>query len=137
MLPHGDARDTLRRRIASVSKIGNERLRRSLRCARKRVSTVRRTRCARTIVGLQRGSIMSEIVVNSHVDAITKDRLTEDWVSVAIGVLVFALSLFGLSGIDLLGWAVTTSIYTDLAQALKPFVPGFAGLGGGASLLAT
>src|SRR5262249_36609001 len=81
--------------------------------------------------------MMSEIAVKSHANAITKEWLTEDWVSVAIGVLVFALSLFSLSGVDLLGWAVTTSIYTDVGQALKPFATGFAWLSGGTSLLAT
>jgi uncharacterized membrane protein YadS len=81
--------------------------------------------------------MMSDIAVKSHDSAIARERLTEDWLSVAIGVLVFALSLFSLSGIDLLGWAVTTSVYTDVTQALAPFAKGFGWLGGGASLLAT
>lgn len=80
---------------------------------------------------------MSDIAVKSHDGVIAKERLTEDWLSVAIGVLVFALSLFSLSGIDLLGWAVTTSVYTDVTQALAPFAKGFGWLSGGASLLAT
>src|SRR5229473_2907696 len=83
---------------------------------------------------------MSDIAVKAsdHSDHIVaKDRLTEDWLSVAIGILVFALALFSLSGIDLLGWAVTTSVYTNLASALGPFAKGYAWLGGGASLLVT
>src|SRR4030088_919196 len=80
---------------------------------------------------------MSEIAVKTSDHIVTKDRLTEDWLSVVIGVLVFALALFSLSGTDLLGWAVTTSVYTNLAQALAPFAKGYAWLGGGASLLAT
>jgi hypothetical protein len=80
---------------------------------------------------------MSDIAVKSHDNVIARELLTEDWLSVFIGVLVFALSLFSLSGIDLLGWAVTTSIYTDLTQALAPFAKGFGWLGGGLSLLAT
>jgi uncharacterized membrane protein YadS len=79
---------------------------------------------------------MSDIAVKTTA-AVTKDRLTEDWLSVAIGVFVFALALFSLSGIDLLGWAVTTSVYTNLANALAPVAKGYAWLGGGASLLAT
>jgi uncharacterized membrane protein YadS len=63
--------------------------------------------------------------------------LTEDWLSVAIGVLVFALALFSLSGTDLLGWAVTTSVYTNLASALGPVAKNYAWLGGAGSLLAT
>src|ERR1700732_1499876 len=83
---------------------------------------------------------MSDIAVKAsdHSDHIVaKERLTEDWLSVAIGVLVFALALFSLSGTDLLGWAITTSVYTSLTQALAPFAKGYAWLGCGGSLLAT
>jgi uncharacterized membrane protein YadS len=80
---------------------------------------------------------MSEIAVKTSDHIATRDRLTEDWLSVAIGVLVFALALFSLSGTDLLGWAVTTSVYTNLASALGPVAKNYAWLGGTGSLLAT
>jgi uncharacterized membrane protein YadS len=80
---------------------------------------------------------MSDIAVKTSDRIMAKDRLTEDWLSVAIGLLVFALALFSLSGTDLLGWAITTSVYTNLTQALAPFAKSYAWLGGGASLLAT
>jgi uncharacterized membrane protein YadS len=80
---------------------------------------------------------MSDIAVKTSDRIVAKDRLTEDWLSVAIGLLVFALALFSLSGTDLLGWAITTSVYTNLTQALAPFAKSYAWLGGGASLLAT
>ena len=80
---------------------------------------------------------MSDIAVKTSDHIVAKDRLTEDWLSVAIGLLVFALALFSLSGTDLLGWAITTSVYTNLTQALAPFAKSYAWLGGGASLLAT
>jgi uncharacterized membrane protein YadS len=80
---------------------------------------------------------MSEIAVKTSDHIATRDRLTEDWLSVAIGVLVFALALFSLSGTDLLGWAVTTSVYTNLASALGPVAKNYAWLGGAGSLLAT
>jgi hypothetical protein len=63
---------------------------------------------------------MSDIAVRSAREAVSKGSLTEDWLAIAVGVLVFALSLSGLGGIDLLGWAVTTSVYTDVATALAP-----------------
>ncbi len=69
---------------------------------------------------------MSDIAVKASDRIVAKDRLTEDWLSVAIGVLVFALALFSLSGTDLLGWAVTTSVYSNLASALGPFAKGYA-----------
>jgi hypothetical protein len=65
-----------------------------------------------------------------------KARLNEDWL-IAIGLLVFGLALVSVTGTDLLGWAVTTSVYTNLAQALNPFAKAYAWLGGGGSLLAT
>ena len=34
--------------------------------------------------------------------------LNEDWLSVAIGLFIFAVALLGLSGTDFLGWAVAT-----------------------------
>ena len=44
----------------------------------------------------------------------------EDWLAVAIGLLVFVLSLAGLAGTDLLGWVVATSVWTDPGTALAP-----------------
>ena len=44
--------------------------------------------------------------------------LSEDWLSVWIGMLVFVLSLGVLGGADLLGWVVSTSVWTDLSKAL-------------------
>jgi uncharacterized membrane protein YadS len=63
--------------------------------------------------------------------------LTEDWVSLGIGLFVLVLALAGTAGPDLLGWVVTTSVWSDVTQALAPAGKGYAWLGGGASLLAT
>ena len=63
--------------------------------------------------------------------------LNEDWLAVAIGLLVFALALFSVGGIDLLGWAATTSVYTDITSALAPVAKAYAPLGGVVSLLLT
>jgi hypothetical protein len=54
-----------------------------------------------------------------------------------IGVLVFALALFSLSGTDVLGWAVTTSVYTDITMALAPIAKSYAAVGRLGALLAT
>jgi uncharacterized membrane protein YadS len=80
---------------------------------------------------------MSDIAVKSAATAASKESLNEDWLAVIIGVLVFALALFGLSGHDLLGWAVTTSVYTDITTALAPVAKAYASLGGIGALLAT
>lgn len=66
-----------------------------------------------------------------------KAQLNEDWLAVIIGLFVFGLALVSLSGTDVLGWAVTTSVYTNLTQALSPVGKSFAWLGGGGALIAT
>ncbi len=63
--------------------------------------------------------------------------LNEDWLSAAIGLLVFALAIAGLSGVDLLGWAVSTSVWTDISTALNPVSKLYGWLGGAGALLAT
>jgi uncharacterized membrane protein YadS len=81
---------------------------------------------------------MSDIAVKVSERALAQRALlNEDWLAVAIGLLVFALALFSISGTDLLGWAVTTSVYSDIANALAPVAKAYAPLGGIASLLLT
>jgi uncharacterized membrane protein YadS len=67
----------------------------------------------------------------------SRQGLTEDWVSLGIGLFVLILALAGTAGPDLLGWVVTTSVWTDVTHALAPTAKSYAWLGGGASLLAT
>jgi uncharacterized membrane protein YadS len=67
----------------------------------------------------------------------SRHGLTEDWVSLGIGLFVLVLALAGTAGPDLLGWVVTTSVWTDVTQALAPAAKSYAWLGGGVSLLAT
>ena len=66
-----------------------------------------------------------------------KARINEDWLAVWLGLFLFALSLGPLFGIDLLGWAVTTSVWTNVATALAPASKAYAGLPGVLSLLLT
>jgi uncharacterized membrane protein YadS len=80
---------------------------------------------------------MTDIALTSASEAVSKDRLTEDWLAVVIGVAVFALALFSLGGIDLLGWAVTTSVYADITAALAPVAKAYGAIGGLGALLAT
>jgi uncharacterized membrane protein YadS len=80
---------------------------------------------------------MSDIAVKVSEPVALRARLNEDWLAVAIGLLVFALALFSISGNDLLGWAVTTSVYTDVTSALGPVAKAYAALGGGGALVAT
>ncbi|HWA48582.1 MAG TPA: putative sulfate exporter family transporter [Dongiaceae bacterium] len=63
--------------------------------------------------------------------------LSEDWLSLIIGLLIFVLSLGLLANIDLLGWVVTTSVWMNLSTALAPVSKTYSGIGGLGSLIAT
>jgi hypothetical protein len=64
-------------------------------------------------------------------------RMSEDWVAVCLGLLVFGLSLGLLAGTDVLGWVVTTRTWTPPGAALAAGSKAYASWPGLASLLAT
>lgn len=55
----------------------------------------------------------------------------------AIGLVIFTLSLSVLAGPDLLGWGVATKVWTDVTKALAPVSAAYAGLPGLGSLALT
>ena len=63
--------------------------------------------------------------------------ISEDWLSLWIGLLVFVLALGVLANADILGWVVTTSVWTDVGKALGTGSKKFSGLGGIGALVAT
>jgi len=63
--------------------------------------------------------------------------LTEDWLAVCLGLFLFALSLASIFGVDALGWAVTTSVWTNPAKMLVPTSKMYAAVAGYVSLLIT
>ena len=64
-------------------------------------------------------------------------ELSEDWLAVIVGIGIFALCLLGTLGPDLVGWVVTTSVWTTPDKALAPFSKAYASLSGFGSLLVT
>jgi uncharacterized membrane protein YadS len=64
-------------------------------------------------------------------------RISEDWLSLIIGLFIFVLALAGIANVDLLGWAVTTSVWTDIGKALGTVSKSYASLGGLGALFAT
>src|SRR6476620_5987944 len=64
-------------------------------------------------------------------------RISEDWLSLIIGLLIFVLALAGLVNVNLLGWVVTTSVWTNLGQALKTVSNSYGSLGGIGALVTT
>jgi uncharacterized membrane protein YadS len=63
--------------------------------------------------------------------------ISEDWLSVWIGLGIFVLSLGLLVGADILGWAVTTGVWTDVSKALGTASKTYSSLGGFGALIAT
>jgi uncharacterized membrane protein YadS len=66
-----------------------------------------------------------------------KKGISEDWLSLWIGLFIFVLSLGVFFGADILGFGITTGVWTDLSKALNPISKGYAGLGGIGSLIVT
>jgi uncharacterized membrane protein YadS len=65
-----------------------------------------------------------------------KPKLNEDWLAVWLGLFLFALSLATFFGLDALGWAVSTSVWTNPSKALAPASKAYA-FSGPVSLLLT
>jgi uncharacterized membrane protein YadS len=63
--------------------------------------------------------------------------VSEDWLSLAIGLVIFALALFSLWGVDLLGWVVSAAVWADPSLALAPFSKTYAELGGAGAFIVT
>jgi len=64
-------------------------------------------------------------------------RLNEDWLALVVGLFVFLLALLHFAGVDVLGWVVTTNVWTNLSNALKPSSQVYAGMPGIISLVCT
>lgn len=82
---------------------------------------------------------MSDTTVNHiprRADGVTQP-INEDWLAVILGLAIFVLALAALTNVDLIGWAVTTTVWANLGQALKTTSKGYASLGGVGALIAT
>jgi uncharacterized membrane protein YadS len=64
-------------------------------------------------------------------------RLNEDWLAVILGLAIFVFALAGLVNVDLIGWVVNTSVWSNFSQALGPASKNYAALGGFGALIAT
>jgi uncharacterized membrane protein YadS len=64
-------------------------------------------------------------------------RISEDWLSLIIGLAIFLLALAGLVNVNLIGWVVTTAVWSDLGVALNTASAAYRGLSGVGALVAT
>ena len=51
---------------------------------------------------------------------VKKGWLSEDWLSLFLGLFIFILSLSSFQGYDLMGWGAKTGVWTDPSKATKP-----------------
>jgi uncharacterized membrane protein YadS len=49
-----------------------------------------------------------------------KHGMSEDWLALWLGLFIFLLSLGTFQGMDILGWGINTSVWTDPAKAMSP-----------------
>src|ERR1700758_3702841 len=75
--------------------------------------------------------------VGPHSAASPAARLNEDWLAVILGLSIFILALAGLVHVDLIGWVVNTSVWSNFGLALGPASKNYASLGGFGALFAT
>jgi hypothetical protein len=66
-----------------------------------------------------------------------KKGISEDWLSLWLGLSIFVLSMAVFVGADLLGWGTKTSVRTQAGQAFAPISKSYASLSGIVSLLVT
>jgi uncharacterized membrane protein YadS len=66
-----------------------------------------------------------------------KKGISEDWLSLWIGLAVFVLGLGVFIGWDILGWGIRTNVWIDLSKALTPVSAAYKALPGIGSLFFT
>ncbi|MGA9754035.1 MAG: putative sulfate exporter family transporter [Desulfobaccales bacterium] len=66
-----------------------------------------------------------------------KKGISEDWLSLWMGLFIFVLGLGMFVGLDTLGWGIKTSIWVDINKALSPISGSLKGMPGLISLFLT
>lgn len=59
-----------------------------------------------------------------------KQGISEDWLSLWLGLFIFVLSLFAFSGANILGWGIDTKTWTDVSKAMSPVSKDYAAVKG-------
>jgi uncharacterized membrane protein YadS len=68
---------------------------------------------------------------------VTAATLNEDWLAVILGLAIFVLGLAAAANYDVLGWVASTSVWSNVSNAISPVSKNYAYLGGVGALLAT
>lgn len=64
-------------------------------------------------------------------------KISEDWLALGLGLLLFLLSLPSLGGVEVFGWGIKTNVWLDPAKAMTPVSARFSALPGLGALLLT
>src|SRR5947207_14410887 len=66
-----------------------------------------------------------------------RPSISEDWLALVIGLSLFSVSLPGLAGVDMFGWAIKTNIWTEVSRIMTPVSGNYPRVYGIASLIFT
>jgi uncharacterized membrane protein YadS len=66
-----------------------------------------------------------------------KKGISEDWLSLWMGLFIFVLGLGLFVGLDILGWGIKTNVWIDITKSINPFSGGLKAMPGITSLFLT
>src|SRR5439155_8460649 len=67
----------------------------------------------------------------------TVPKISEDVLALVIGLFLFLISLPGLAGADVFGWAIKTNVWTNVSQIMTPVSRKYPNVKGIAALILT
>src|SRR5213594_1856016 len=73
----------------------------------------------------------------SRIGKNTTPRVSEDCLALMIGLFLFLISLPGLAGADVFGWAIKTNVWTNVSQIMTPVSRKYPNVKGIAALILT
>ena len=73
----------------------------------------------------------------SRIGKNTTPRVSEDWLALMIGLFLFLISLPGLAGADVFGWAIKTNVWPNVSQIMTPVSRKYPNVKGIAALILT
>jgi uncharacterized membrane protein YadS len=83
-----------------------------------------------------KGGNMETVILKRPAEEV-KGRFNEDWLSVCLGLFIFALSLLRFADVDIFGWAVSAKVWMQFSQILAPLSKYYSAVPGPVSLVMT